>query len=98
MKNPRSAVRRRTLRQSLIAAASRVNRANRNSLPDPTIRSPNAATLPLVPALPDPAAVSAMPVHAAERRGLTVSGAAVGRPGEGVRLPISLIGTKETAP
>ncbi len=28
---------------------------------------------------------------------LAVSGAAVGRPGEGVRPPLSLIGTKETA-
>ena len=33
-----------------------------------------------------------------ERRVSAVSGAAIGRPGEGVRLLLSLIGTKETAP
>jgi hypothetical protein len=35
---------------------------------------------------------------ATERRGLAVSGTAVGYPGEDVRPPFSLIGTKETAP
>ena len=35
---------------------------------------------------------------AAERGGPAVSGAAVGRPGEGVPPPFPIIGTKETAP
>jgi len=42
-------------------------------------------------------AVCARAPIAIERRGLAVSGAAVGCPGEDVRPPISLIGTKETA-
>ena len=45
-----------------------------------------------------PAAVSIHAPFGTERGGPAVSGAAVGCPGEGLRPPFSLIGTKETAP
>ena len=45
-----------------------------------------------------PTAISIRAPRSAERRVPAVSGAAAGRPGEGVPPSFSLIGTKETAP
>jgi len=77
---------------ALSFAASSILAANRTGRRPSAASGPARSTTTAVRRGAAPAPV------ATERRVPAVSGAAVGLPGEGVRPPFSLIGTKETAP